>query len=115
MNDGLTLKPVPAPATDPRATAPVDRDKQAARKVAREFEAMFVGMMLKSMRSTVPESSLTGGHAEEIYRGMLDQEYASAIASQGSLGLAEQLESQLIKQNQVRPAGSNGGGNGNDR
>lgn len=119
MNDGLTLKPVPAPATDPKAQAQTqaqaDRDRLAARKVAREFEAMFVGQMLKSMRTTVPESGLTGGHAEEIYRGMLDQEYASAIASQRSLGLAQMLESQLIRQNQVRPAGSTSGGNGNDR
>lgn len=114
MNDGLTVKPVSAPPTDPKALA-AEKERQAARKVAREFEAMFVGMMLKSMRSTVPENSLTGGHAEQIYRDMLDQEYAAAIASQRQLGLAQQLENQLIRQNQVRPPANSGGGNGNDR
>ena len=114
MNDGLKTAAATAPALERKEVTPADRERAGARKVAREFEAMFVGMMLKSMRSTVPESSLTGGNAEKIYRDMLDQEYASAIAARGGLGLSEVLESQLIRQNQVRSAGSTGGGQGND-
>lgn len=69
----------------------------AARKVAREFEAMFVGMMLKSMRETVGKDPLTGGgRGEEIFRSMLDQEYASAIAAGGGIGLASVIEKQLL-------------------
>jgi len=66
------------------------------KKVSREFEALFVGMMLKSMRATVGRDELTGGgHGEEVYRSLLDQEYATAIAQQGSLGLGRLIEQQL--------------------
>lgn len=73
---------------------------RAARKVAQEFEAMFVGMMLKSMRDTVGKNELTGGgKGEEIFQSMLDQEYAAAIAtSQGGIGLAAMIERQLVRE-----------------
>ena len=77
-----------------------DRESMAARKAAREFEALFVGMMLKSMRDTVGKDKLTGGgEGEEIYRSLLDQEYANAVAKQGSLGLAGIIEKQLVRSN----------------
>lgn len=83
-----------------------DKVRTTARKVAREFEAMFVGMMLKSMRETVGKDSLTGGgRGEEVFRSLLDQEYAQAIAAQGTLGIAQNIEKQLIENNrQVNPA-----------
>ena len=75
-----------------------DKEKVAARKAAREFEGLFVGMMLKSMRETVGKDMLAGkGQSDEIYRSMLDQEYARAVVEQGGLGLAKMIEEQLIK------------------
>lgn len=71
----------------------------AAKKVAREFEAMFVGMMLKSMRETVGKDKLTGGgHGEEVYQPLLDQEYAKAASERGGIGLARMIEKQLVRQ-----------------
>lgn len=73
-----------------------EKKKEAAGKVAKEFESLFVGMMLKSMRETVGKDKLTGGgHGEEAYQSMLDQEYAKAVAASGSLGLARTIEQQL--------------------
>jgi flagellar protein FlgJ len=66
------------------------------KKVSQDFEALFVGLMVKSMRATVGKDELTGGgHGEEVYRSLLDQEYATAIARQGSLGLGRLIEQQL--------------------
>ena len=74
------------------------KDKAAAKKVAREFETLFVGMMIKTMRETVGKDSLTnGGRGEEIYSSLLDQEYARAISESHGLGLAEKLEKELLK------------------
>jgi flagellar protein FlgJ len=74
-----------------------EKNNAAAKKVAKEFEAMFVSMMLKSMRETVGKDKLTGGgHGEEIYRSLLDQEYARAVAENGGLGLARTIEAQLL-------------------
>lgn len=68
----------------------------AMKKVSRDFEALFVGLMLKSMRATVGKDELTGGgRGEEVFRSLLDQEYATAIAQQGSLGLGQLIERQL--------------------
>lgn len=88
----------------PASVKPARRDGSgaepaSAKKVAREFEAMFVGMMLKSMRETVGKDKLTGGgRSEEIFRSLLDQEYAAAAAASGSLGLAAMVEKELNKQ-----------------
>lgn len=70
----------------------------AAKKVAREFEAMFIALMLKSMRSTAGgESATGGGRAEDTYRSLLDQEYAMAAAQGGGIGLARSIERELAR------------------
>ncbi|MDD2336787.1 MAG: rod-binding protein [Geobacteraceae bacterium] len=70
----------------------------ALKKTSQDFEALFIGMMLKSMRATVGKDSLTGGgHGEEVYRSMLDQEYAQEAARGGALGLCRGLEEQLAR------------------
>ncbi|MDD2319088.1 MAG: rod-binding protein [Geobacteraceae bacterium] len=75
-----------------------ENQKAAIKKVSQDFEALFVGMMLKSMRSTVGKETLTGGgHGEEVYRSLLDQEYAQAVAAGGGLGLGSMLEEQLTR------------------
>ena len=80
-----------------KATA-ADKNSLAAKKVAREFESLMVNEMIKSMRATAGKDPLiSGGRGEEIYQSMLDQEYAQAIASQGTLGLARFIEQQLIR------------------
>nr|WP_041971633.1 rod-binding protein [Geobacter sp. OR-1] len=76
---------------------PDAKTRAAAHKVATEFEAMFAGMMVKSMRSSSTPDKLTGGgHGEEVFQSLLDQEYASAIAKQGGLGIAKTIEKQLL-------------------
>jgi flagellar protein FlgJ len=80
------------------------------KKVAQEFEAMFVGMMLKSMRDTVGKDKLTGGgHGEETFRSMLDQEYATAAAQSGGIGLAKMMEKGLMQTSATVAPSVNGG------
>jgi len=57
-------------------------------------------MMMKSMRGTVGKDKLTGGgHGEEVYRSMLDQEYAAvSVERGGGLGLAKIIEKDIIRQ-----------------
>ncbi|OGU10259.1 MAG: rod-binding protein [Geobacteraceae bacterium GWC2_58_44] len=75
-------------------------DPAAAKKVAREFESMFVAMMLKSMRETVGKETLTGGgRGEETFRSLLDQEYAAAATRSGGIGLAQTIERELMRSN----------------
>lgn len=84
-----------------RFREPLTDDKRAQlKKVSQDFEAMFTGMMLKSMRATVSEDKLTGGgKAEETYRYLLDQEYATLAARTGGANsIATMVEKELLKQ-----------------
>lgn len=77
-----------------------DKQRQQARKVSQDFEGLLVGMMVKSMRATVGKDKLTGGgHADDVYRSMLDQEYANISVKQGrGLGIAKTIEKDIIRQ-----------------
>lgn len=77
-----------------------EKQRLQAKKVSQDFEALFVGMMMKSMRSTVGKDTLTGGgHGEDVYRSMLDQAYADASVKRGGgLGIAKIIEKDIIRQ-----------------
>ena len=101
------------PAVGKAGRNPAGREAVAAKKVAKEFETMFVGMMLKSMRETVGKDKLTnGGHGEEIYSSLLDQEYAKSLTEHGGVGLTAMLERQLV--NPASGSGRNQGVNTHD-
>jgi flagellar protein FlgJ len=98
--NGITNNALPAADTQLQASLKsAGRDEKnpaAARKVAQEFESMFVAMMLKSMRETVGKDTLTGGgRGEETFRSLLDQEYAAAATRGGGIGLAQSIEREL--------------------
>ena len=61
---------------------------------------MVVGMMLKSMRETIGKDKLTGGgHGEDVFQSMLDQEYAAvSVKRGGGMGLAKMIEKDIIRQ-----------------
>ncbi len=65
-------------------------DEDAIKKVAAEFEAIFVNYMLKAMRNTVNKESIFDRKTEEFYTSFLDQELSKVVASRG-IGLAEML------------------------
>lgn len=77
-----------------------DKQRLQAKKVSQDFEALVVGMMLKSMRETVGKDKLTGGgHGEDVYLSMLDQEYAAvSVKRGGGMGLAKMIEKDIIRQ-----------------
>lgn len=81
-----------------------EKQRLQAKKVSQDFEALIVGMMMKSMRETVGKDKLTGGgHGEEVYRSMLDQEYAAASVKRGGgLGLAKMIEKDIIRQESAK-------------
>lgn len=77
--------------------------KSAVRKAATQFEAMFLQMVLKSMRDAMPQSGLTQDSSSQMYTGMLDSQLSQKMAGKG-MGLAEVLTKQLSKQISGKPA-----------
>ncbi|CAD5379341.1 muramidase [Pseudomonas sp. OF001] len=66
-------------------------------EASRQFEAVLLQMMLKSMREAGPQSGLLDSQQSRLYTEMLDQQWAQTLAGQG-LGLAEQIAGQLRSQ-----------------
>jgi flagellar protein FlgJ len=76
-------------------------DSKALDEAAKQFEAIFVQMMLKSMRKAqdvmVDKDSPFNSEQVKFYRDMHDTQIASDLASNGSIGLAEIIVRQLGK------------------
>ena len=80
-----------------------DEDNRRAREACTEFEALFINMMLKELRSTVNKSGfMDGGKAEELYTGLMDTQMSRDIAAQGGIGLAEVLYRQMVEKTETR-------------
>ena len=69
----------------------------AVDEVAQQFEALFIQMMLKSMRDAVEEGGLFDSHQLETYEQMADQQLALNMASDGGIGLADAMITQLSR------------------
>jgi flagellar protein FlgJ len=65
--------------------------KAALRETAQQFEAMFLQMMMKSMRDSIEKSELTHSEHAEMFEGMFDREVSLAMARRNSLGVADML------------------------
>jgi len=79
------------------ATDQAEKDV-ALKKAAKQFEAIFMQMLLKSMRSAqevLESDSPFNSQSTKFYRDMHDQQLALEMSDQGSLGLAELIERQL--------------------
>jgi flagellar protein FlgJ len=76
-------------------------DSKALDEAAKQFEAIFVQMMLKSMRKAqdvmADKDSPFNSEQVKFYRDMHDTQIASDLASNGSIGLAEIIVRQLGK------------------
>nr|WP_290699538.1 flagellar assembly peptidoglycan hydrolase FlgJ [Halomonas sp. UBA3074] len=72
---------------------------------AQQFEALFIQMMMKSMRDATPSAGLMNSSATDTYQSMLDQQWSQVMASRG-MGLAEVLVEQLERQGAIPKAES---------
>ncbi|MBR9903513.1 MULTISPECIES: flagellar assembly peptidoglycan hydrolase FlgJ [Halomonadaceae] len=80
-------------------TARVDPE-EGVQSAAQQFEALFVQMMMKSMRDAIPTSGLMNSSATDTYQQMLDQQWSQVISSKG-VGLADVLIEQLKREGAI--------------
>lgn len=84
--------------------------KQSARQnspdslkaAAKQFEALFMNMIMKSMREATPQDGILDNQQTKMYTSMLDQQLSQNLASRG-IGLADVLIRQLSS-NQMNSA-----------
>lgn len=71
---------------------------QDAVAAAKEFESVFVSQMLRHMFDQVEvDEVFGGGSAEETWRGLLVDEYGKMITKTGGIGVADQVQRELLK------------------
>ncbi len=86
------IDPVIGPA---RFEPPAGRgpDTDPLRRVAHEFEGVFVAQLFREMRATVPSDEAAPG--QDMYLGLMDDALAGQAAERSTRGLGEALYRQL--------------------
>ncbi len=79
--------------------------EQASKAVAQQFEAVFLQMMLKSMRDATPQDGMTDSDQTRMYTSMLDQQMAQSLSAKG-MGLADVMLRQLGRTQTAAPSES---------
>jgi peptidoglycan hydrolase FlgJ len=75
--------------------------KAAVKESARQFEALFMRELLKSMREASMKSGLMDNEASDLGTDLLDQQWATQMTGMPG-GLSEMIERQLMQQ--IAPA-----------
>lgn len=69
---------------------------EGMKQASKQFEVMFLQMMLKSMRDATPSEGIFSSSQEKTYTSMLDQQLSQNLSGRG-LGLAEAMFTQLSR------------------
>lgn len=70
--------------------------QEGLKAAAQQFETLFLQMVMKSMRDSVPQDGLLNSEQSRFYTGMLDQQLAQNLTTTGQgVGFAKLIEQQL--------------------
>ncbi len=95
-------------AVELRNKPTIESEKKKLYKAAKDIESLFMYQLLKSMRQTIPESSmgkgmgLGDGLGKDIYTQMFDQELAEKMSGISDKSLASMLYKSMEKQVEAR-------------
>ena len=78
-------------------------DMQRIEEAAQDFEAVFFSEMMKPMFENLKTADgfTGGGKGEEVFQGLMIQEYGKMMAETNSIGIADQVKAHLIKAQEV--------------
>lgn len=88
--------------TPTAAKVPGSRENRAWNQ-AQNFEQVFLNTMFSQMFTGIGNDSPLGGKQSEAWRGMLVDEYAKSVTSQGGVGLANHIYRELIGAQEAAP------------
>ncbi len=74
-------------------------DDKRLREASADFEAIFLSMMMQSMRKAFPKNEMFhGGQGEDVFQGLMDQELSKRAAMNGKgIGIGEMLYKSLAR------------------
>lgn len=74
-----------------------DAPQAALRQAATQFEALFMNMLMKNMRDSLPQEDLMSSNATKSFTSMLDSQLSQKLAAGKGMGLADMMVRQLSK------------------
>ena len=102
--------PANLPAWDPRLSGSLKsngnkaEDDAKLKKACQEMESVFLNMLLKTMRATVPKSELGGNTQQtETMQSMMDMEMTRNMAAAGGTGIAAMMYRNLKNPGVAQP------------
>jgi peptidoglycan hydrolase FlgJ len=70
--------------------------------VAQDFESMFVSQMVETMfGESMGDEAFGSSDTDDIYKGMIGQEYGKIISNSGGIGIASYVKRELLKLQEV--------------
>ena len=73
-----------------------ENSPEAVKEAAKQFEALFLQQVMKSMRDATPQGGMFDSEESRMYQSLLDQQMAMQLASRGGgIGLARVIERQM--------------------
>jgi len=72
-------------------------DPKALKAATQQFEAVFLQMVMKSMRAATPQDGMFDSDQTRFYQELLDSQLAQSMSAKGGTGLAAMLERQLSR------------------
>lgn len=86
---------------------PANIDMKKIDAAAKDFEAMFVSEMVKPMFEDLKTDGMFGGgKGEEVFRGLMIDEYGKMVAETGQLGVSDLVRAAMIEM-QVKASNPN--------
>jgi peptidoglycan hydrolase FlgJ len=70
---------------------------KALAAAAKQFEAVFMGMLLKSMRDATPQDGMFDTEQTKMFTSMLDQQLSQNVGGSRGIGLADMMVKQLSR------------------
>ncbi len=99
-----------SPSMSPTATATLAGNPDAAKAyraakakaAGQDFEAVFLNSMFQQMFSGVGTGPFSGGQGATVWRSFLTDEYSKSFVKAGGIGIAPQVERELLGHQEVR-------------
>ncbi len=81
-------------------------DPARAREAAESFEAFFIGQYIEHMFAGIrTDGMFNGGQGEKVFRSLLMQEYGTAIAKSGGIGIADSVQKAILQMQEKSQTG----------
>ena len=96
-----TGAPLPLGGPQRPINADIENAPTEIRRVAEEFESVFLAEMLSPMFEALNTEGLGGGgQGEQMFRPMLVAQYAESISQAGGVGIADSIVRELLRMQQ---------------